>query len=251
MPTLQLSDDAQGKTFFVGDFTDGENYYILVWDRPPTEDQLYPRPVPIKPWNQAVSAPQGGDVAFPHPNPLKFRNKHPFCATYRHGFIYLAFGDSAPSGTKSIEAMRVLRIPVRATTPEELIDPANGFIDRRLPDNVGELHYGWPALTATEKDDMVLAYQRTSQASFPEVRYNVWPATASSPQPSHTLKSGEMPFIDQSADQGAAVGDYDMVNIAPDPDGTSVWIAHPYPFKPGDPATVSKNYRLVVGRVVP
>jgi hypothetical protein len=141
-------------------------------------------------------APQGGDATVAKPAPLRFRNLNVFSATYRQGFIYFAFGDSMPSINGLVEAMRVLRIPAFETTVGGLTDPAKGFIDRRLPSAKENWHYGWPALTATSKGDMVLSYQRTSASSFPEVRYNVWPKDAGGPQPSHSLQNGQMPLVD-------------------------------------------------------
>jgi hypothetical protein len=96
---------------------------------------------------------------------------------------------------------------------------------------------------------MVLAYQRTSASTFPEVRYNVWPRDAVGPEPSHSLRTGQMPLVDTPNAIDSTVGDLDMINIAADPDGQTVWIAHPYPFKPANPPTAFQNYRLAVGRV--
>jgi hypothetical protein len=251
-PVLQLTDDADNQVYFVGLLQDGSKYYVLVWDRPSGEDQLFPQPIPVKPWSPKVAAPpQGGDGVIPNPNPLVFRVWVPFSATYSHGFIYLAFGDSASKDAISVAAMRLVRIPVKEAVAN-WSNPAKGFIDHLLPDQVGATHYGWPVLTATAKGDMVLAYIRTSPTSFPEVRYNVWPANASAPQPSHSLKAGEMPLSVPGTAAGTGIGDIDMVNIAPDPDGKSVWIAHPYPYKPASgEASASSNFRLAVGQVVP
>jgi hypothetical protein len=178
-PAQHLTNDAAAEVFLVGILNDANQSphktSVVIWTRSWLDGKLHTRTVPVQPSNDWVAAPQAGDVNVAKPAPLKFRNLNVFSATYRQGFIYFAFGDSMPSTNGLVEAMRVLRIPAFETTLSGLTDPAKGFIDRRLPAAKGSSHYGWPELTATGKGDMVLAYQRTSASTFPEVRYNVWP----------------------------------------------------------------------------
>jgi hypothetical protein len=61
--------------------------------------------------------------------------------------------------------------------------------------------------------------------------------------------TGDTQFIDPKLVKPELNGDLDMVNIAPDPQGASVWFAHPHTFKPL-PAD-KPNYRLVIGEVHP
>jgi hypothetical protein len=253
-PAQHVTNDAAAQVFLVGVLNDPNpsphKTNVVIWTRSWIDGKLHTRTVPVQPSHDWVAAPQGADATVTKPAPLKFRNLNVFTATYRQGFIYFAFGDSMPSTNGLVEAMRVVRIPAFETTLNGLTDPAKGFIDRRLPAAKEQWHYGWPALTSTAKGDMVLAYQRTSASSFPEVRYNVWLKDGAGPQPSHSLQTGQMPLVDTLDAKDGTVGDLDMINIAPDPDGKSVWIAHPYPFKPPPPKTAFRNYQLAVGRVL-
>jgi hypothetical protein len=256
-PALHLTNDTGGSLFLVGLHTDADapdngiyRHNVTVWTRGAWVSQLVITQVPIAAWGDAVMAPQASDATVPNPLPLKFRNASIFSATYRNKLLYLAFGDSGPGSGGSIEAMRVVRIPVLEDTNAERTSPAKGYLDRRLPaTTAGTAHYGWPALTATANGAMVLAYQRTSPTQFPDVRYNVWHAGKSGPDPSVEAKAGQMPQVDKTLTNPSANGDLDMINIAPDPNGKSAWFAHPYPYKPA-PAT-GANYRLAVGEVVP
>jgi hypothetical protein len=254
-PAQHLTNDAWAQLFLVGVLNDPKQTphktEVVIWTRPWASATLKTRTVPVQPSNDWVAAPQGGDSTVPSPAPLKFRNLNAFSVTYSKGFIHFAFGDSMQSTNGLVEAMRVLRIPAFETTVAGLTNAAKGFIDRRLPAAKDVWHYGWPALTANADGDMVLAYQRTSGSTFPEVRYNVWPKEAAGPEPSHRLQAGQMPFVDTPDPQDGTVGDIDMINIAADPDGKTVWIAHPYPFKPDGPDPAPSNYRLAVGRVRP
>ena len=119
-------------------------------------------------------------------------------------------------------------------------DPATAFVD-----------YGWPTVEVNREGHILIAYMRSSADHFPEARFTVRLAGESDVRPSRLLMGGEMPYVepDKFGTPESPVSQVDLGGSSVDAfDDESIWFVEPYAFKPPNPKTADRNFRLAVGK---
>lgn len=108
--------------------------------------------------------------------------------------------------------------------------------------------YGWPAVDVNVDGHVVISYQRSGAALFPEARFSAWYAGQADIHSSFLLKEGEYSLGTES--QIGPVGKLDITGSAVDPFyEQSVWIVQAYAYQSGFPPDPKGSYRLRVGKV--